>query len=187
MSTDQWELRTKERENGMSMPPSSTTWEEETIARLRNAKNQLAVAEQQKREAEEALSKLGGYIQALETVLEMDRQSRGIKINGSGRVDPEVLRSKSIREALIEIAARQHGLLAATDALDILTTAGVYKTRAEARNSVYSTLKRSKEFIKERRGVYRLSSQAQAAPRRQGGAHVPVVSRQAARMRGVND
>jgi hypothetical protein len=58
--------------------------------------------------------------------------------------------------ALQEIAERQHGLISAKDALDILVTAGVYESRDRARATVYSTFHKSKHFIKERPGVYRL-------------------------------
>lgn len=137
------------------MESNGTTWEEETLARLRHAR-------EQQQQAEEEAVYWGRYADALQLALELDRQRRGIKVNGQSSIDPESLKRKSVNKALIEIAARNHGLLVTRDALHILISAGVYRDIDEARNSMYSTIRRSKDFVRERRGVYRLSDKARA-------------------------
>jgi len=135
----------------------TSTWEEETRARLGNA------IDQQKR-AEEELARWTDYRKALERSLDYDRRIRGI--NGFGNtIDPENLKKKSIRNALFEIAAANNGILVAANATQILLEAGISKDREHIRGLIYSTIYHNKRFFKkERPGHYRLTSGVIFAP-----------------------
>jgi len=135
---------------------NGATWEEETLARLRSAR-------EQRRQAEQEAAYWIQYTDALEKVVELEHQRRALSVNGEHSVDPETLRKKSIREALIEIAARNNGLLICSNALDILLQAGISQDRDQGRNAIYSALHSAKaDFRKERPGVYRLTDHARA-------------------------
>ena len=137
----------------------SPTWEEETLARLR-------YAEEQRRLAEDASGYWTRYAEALETILELDRQRRLIDVDGQFAVDPERLRATSVRKALMEIAVQKDGLLVMRDAIEILLQAGRFKDRTEARNTLYSTLSHAKRYFrKERPGLYCLAQGARASSR----------------------
>src|SRR5947208_10487456 len=148
MAGNQWAVRTFVQANGMN-GSNVKTWEEQCEARLRDAEEQLARAQAQ-------VEELTPYIEALKTVLDRDKRRRSIPVNGSGSVDPEHLKALPIRGALIEIAKLEHGLLAVTEAMTILVQAGVFQNRRHARKDLYSTLNRSKDFQKERPGIYSL-------------------------------
>lgn len=131
---------------------NGTSREEENLALLSHAKEQLGRAEDEARYWAE-------YTDALEKVVEMERRQRGIKVNGHHTLDPEDFKNKSVRECLIEIAARNNGLLVTADAAHILVEAGVYSSVKAARGTLYSTLGHSKKYFKkERRGLFRLQS-----------------------------
>lgn len=135
---------------------NGATWEEEALARLRYAQGQRKNAEQ---EAAYWIQ----YTDALEKVLELERQRRALSVNGEQSVDPEALRTKSVREALIDIAAGNKGLLVVGDAVGVLVKAAVFESRDQARNAIYSTLHNAKRsFHKERPGIYRLTARAYA-------------------------
>lgn len=128
------------------------SWEEVTLAKLHEA---LKEKEKVDIEAE----RLSRFIRALQDVLEIDKQRRGINVNGQHGFDPEQLRTKSVREALIEIAARNNGTITAKEAVQVLIQAGFYEEAKQARDTVYSTLRRSKkDFRKVRPGVFHLIS-----------------------------
>jgi hypothetical protein len=134
---------------------NGATWEEEAIARLR-------YAQEQRRQAEQEAAYWIQYTDALEKVLELERQRRAISVNGEHSVDLEVLRKKSVREALIEIAGQNNGLLICNNALDTLLRAGIFQDRDQGRNAIYSALHSAKaDFHKERPGIYRLTDRVQ--------------------------
>lgn len=133
------------------------TWEEETDARLKNAKEKQMIAEADYKRAEQEVKYWAEFADTLAKALELDRQHRGIKSNGQHLFDPESLRKKSVRESLFEIAAAHNGLLIATQAVGILVDAGVFGDREHARGTIYATISRNKRYFKrERPGVYRL-------------------------------
>jgi len=135
---------------------NGATWEEEAIARLR-------YAQEQRRQAEHEAAYWIQYTDALEKVLELERQRRAVSVNGEHAVDPETLRKKSVREALIEIAGQNNGLLICNSALDTLLRAGIFQDRDQGRNAIYSALNYAKaDFRRERPGIYRLTDRAQA-------------------------
>lgn len=142
---------------------NGSTWEEETLAGIRN---RLALAQQQRGKAEQEADYWRRHTDALEKVLELERQHRGIKINGGEAVDAEILRHKSVREALIEIGQRNNGKIVVQDAVKAFIEAGAYQTRDLARNAIYSTLGHGKKKYFERleSGVYRLKESAEGQP-----------------------
>ncbi|MEA1959109.1 MAG: hypothetical protein U9N44_05550 [Chloroflexota bacterium] len=148
-----WDEETVEiyrREKEQRRLASSSTWEEETLARL-------SYAIEQQRKAEKQLGLWIEYRKSLERSLALDRQFRGIKGQGDKEIDPESLKKKSIREALFEIAVANNGLLIATTATQILLDAGVSKDREHVRGLIYSTIYHNKRYFKkERPGHYRV-------------------------------
>jgi len=137
---------------------NGATWQEQTLAELRHAR-------QLRKELEEELAYWAEYTETLERLVEVQSRRRAVSVNGEHSVDPEALRKKSVREALIEIAARNNGLLICNNALDTLLQAGIFQDRDQGRNAIYSALHSAKaDFHKERPGVYRLTDRAQAQP-----------------------
>ena len=135
-----------------------TTWEEETNALLKQAKERLKLHQDE-------VVRWMGYVEALERVLEFNRQQRGIKAGGQTMYDPQKLMSQSIKECLIEIAAKNAGLLVVNDAVDIMVEAKIFSGREKARNSIYSNIGHyKKHFIRERPGIYRLKSVIKELP-----------------------
>lgn len=131
------------------------SWEEQTIAKLTGVREQRDRVTQEMERAKQELDQLNALSNALETALELDRQTRGVPANSQHKVDPEKLRKLSIREVLIEFAARNNGLLVAKDAVKFLLQAGMYTNVKQARDTVYPLLHRTtKYFRKERPGVY---------------------------------
>ena len=125
-------------------------WEEETTARLEYAR-------EQRKKAEAEATYWIQMADALEKIVELIRQQRGIRVNGHPVIDPESLRNKSCREALIAIGAANNGLLVTNDAAQILVDAGMYSDKEQARNTIFSNLYHHKKtFKKESPGYYRL-------------------------------
>ena len=133
------------------MNPNGTTWEEETLARLEAAR-------EEKEQAQAQVEYWARYIKALEVVLDLDRQRRTIRIGADGPAyDSGLLLKMSVKDALIEIASRNNGLLTTKEAVRILTESGRFRNRDEASSNVFSTLSHSKRYFAwERRGIYRL-------------------------------
>jgi len=141
---------------------NGATWEEEALARLRNARQEIRNLEEQRKQVDQEATHWVQYADALEKVLELEQQRRAVNVNGEQAIDPESLRKKSVREALIEIASRNNGLLVVRDALGILLRAGALHDRDQARNAIYSALHYAKaDFRKERPGIYRLTDRGQ--------------------------
>jgi hypothetical protein len=141
---------------------NGATWEEMTEAKLREARQREDNIRKQQKQLESEATYLSDYTNSLAKVLELDRQQRGIRVKGRGQVDPENLLKMSVREALIEIATANDGLLVVTMAVQIMVNAGYYQDREHARNSIYAALYHAKkDFIRERPGVYGLLPRAQ--------------------------
>jgi len=142
---------------------NGATWEEEALARLRNARQEIRNLEEQRKQVDQEATHWVQYADALEKVLEWEQQRRTVTVDGEQAFDPEGLRKKSVREALIEIAGRNNGLLVVQDALSILLRVGAVQERDQGRNAIYSALNYAKaDFRRERPGVYRLTDRAQA-------------------------
>jgi len=132
------------------------TWEEETQARLRQAREKLKEASERCKQSEMEANHWRQYVDALEKVLELDKQQRGVKVDEQHTFDPERLLRQSVRKSLIDIASANKGLLVVVDAIPILINAGVFADREHARNSIYSNLYHyKKQFAKVHPGVYR--------------------------------
>ena len=134
---------------------NGSSWQEETEARFKDAQEK---AEYHEKEAA-YWTKLR---ESLRVVLELEADHRAIKMDDMVTVDPQALRSQSVRKALIEIGARNRGLLVVKDAVGVLIEARVYDTRQVATRGVYSTLGQSKSYFKkERPGIYTLTPRAE--------------------------
>ena len=127
------------------------SWEEMTLSELRVAKEKTQHHEQE-------LQRWQTYAQALETALELRKQLRSIPVNGHQTIEQDQFLQISIRESLKEIGARNQGIIVAKDAVRILTEAGVFLNIKSARGTVYSVLRRSKDFTKQRPGIYLLAA-----------------------------
>lgn len=75
---------------------------------------------------------------------------------GSLTLTAEDVRQKSQKQILILIASRNNGLLVANQAVKQMSEAGVFGNPENASSSVYSALKRSKEFERVGKGIYKL-------------------------------
>jgi hypothetical protein len=68
----------------------------------------------------------------------------------------EDVRDKSQKQILVLIALRHNGLLVANQAVKQMSEAGVFGNPENASSSVYSVLKRSPEFERVGKGIYKL-------------------------------
>jgi hypothetical protein len=133
------------------------TWEEETNYMLQQEKEKVRALESEKVKIDADLAKRKEYISALERIIELNKQQRGIKRNGLGTFDPEKFLKQSVKNSLLDIAAKNDGLLIVNEAVTILIEAKVFTDRDHARNSIYSNINHYKKYFgKERPGVYRL-------------------------------
>ena len=125
-------------------------WEEETIARMKHAKEQQLKTEQEAAYWKELAD-------ALEKTVTLIQRQNGQKANGYSTRDEGDIRQKSCREALHEIAKANDGLLVTTEAAKILIDAGMFQDGEQARNNIFTTLHHDKKsFRKEKPGHYRL-------------------------------
>ena len=139
--------------NGMN----GITWEEQTQARLDEARDKERRAREQQRGFEQVANHWAEYANTLAKVLELAREHGTIKLSGQHQIDSESLRKKSVREALIDIAVANNGLLVCTTAAQVLVDANVFADREHARNSIYAALHSAKRYFKkERKGIYQL-------------------------------
>ena len=131
---------------------SGITWEEETVIRIKDARDK------QTYHGKEA-NRWGEYADTLTKALEMSKEQKSIKSNGRHGLDVEKFRMMSIREALTEIASSNNGLLIVNDAVTSFVEIGLFNNRESARNSIYTNLYHYKKlFRKERPGIYMLVS-----------------------------
>jgi len=138
---------------------NGTTWEEQTIARLRYARERQKQAGVVRRQSEKDEKYWQEYADSLEKVMELERQQGVVKANGYPILDPEHLRRQSVRENLIEVSKANNGLLVVNEAVTILVDADVFVDRESARNSIYANLYHNRRFFKKKRpGIYQLST-----------------------------
>ena len=89
---------------------------------------------------------------------------RALELDGSeDDENPNVINAagKSVNRNLIELARRNNGILETREAIDPLVKAGIYGSREEANDGIHSTLRRSKDFIRIDRGIYRYVKRSQ--------------------------
>jgi len=128
------------------------TWEEETEAMLREAKERL-------KKAENEAVYWRKYVETLTELLALRDKNPSIKVKEGYPFDAEKLMKQSVKDSLIDIATARNGLLVVTEAVSILINAGVFGDREQARNSIYANLSHNKKkFKKERPGIYRLNN-----------------------------
>jgi len=138
---------------------SNTPAHEEHIAEwVEYEKEQLKKAEQQRQEAEARVNQIKAFIEAGEKVLRIGKELNAAR-SENAVLDTSGFRGVSVRNALVEIARRNNGILVIKEAVKTLQQAGVFTTAKAARGTVYSTASRSgKDFQKKSPGVYMLIS-----------------------------
>lgn len=147
------------------------TWEEHTRAQLERAK-------EQGQRAHALLDYWSQRRSALEKVLELAAQEIVILQNGKAATTLAELRNMSVNDSTKVIARQSAGFLVTKDAAKTLVQAGVFGSIKEARENIYTTIRRSADFERVRRGVYRLlrpdevkpqpQVSPQSSPQRQG-------------------
>ena len=149
--------------------PNGSTWEEETLSRLREARDKQKHAQEIIKDVENDIKYWGEYASSLERTIELYRKKQGIDTLGNQTLDAERLRTQSTWANLVDIISANNGLLVVIDAVTILVEAKVFADREHARNVIYSTLnshKRDVEWI--RQGMYRLRKQGERIPKQKG-------------------
>jgi hypothetical protein len=106
------------------------------------------------------LAAIENEIEAVATTARLIRET-GEGFESASEVKPSViprdLSGKSAREACIEIAKKNGGVVRVADAKDALVSAGILKSGKNTWAIVYTTLKRSNEFEKGKKsGEFRL-------------------------------
>jgi hypothetical protein len=134
---------------------SRITWEEETRARLEQArkeqKEEQIIAERHFNNAKRCEE----IVDALEKILRlMPSQGRSV-VSGTDLMNSEQLSQSSTWENLNTIMDAKNGLLVVNEAVDFLVRMKVFANRKHARNVIYSTLySHKKDVIKVREGIY---------------------------------
>jgi hypothetical protein len=132
------------------------TWEEETEAKIKDAREKQMRAEQQQAQAQKEVQYWRDIAETLEKGLKLIRQTQQVKLAGQPSLDSERLLTQSVHSSLIDIALANNGLLTVVEAVSILVNAGVFTDREHARNSIYSNLNHyKKQFKWIRRGIYK--------------------------------
>lgn len=153
------------------------TWEEETRIRLGRAKEALDSAKNE-------LNRRSEHVSALEKVLELE--AKGLStVSKASSIDYAALRNMSVNDACVKLAQDNGGVLLTKTAIKKLCEAGVFQSANEARDNLYSTLKRSKGFRKERPGVWHLihvSGRVQSPPTPKNDKPVEAVTKVIERM-----
>ena len=110
--------------------------------------------------AEQELSRLHELKAAYEAVLRLDTGDDGKPFN---HVNPD---GKPVNAHLIVLARRNDGILETREAIAQLVEAGIYESRVDANDGIHTTLRRSKDFEKVGRGIYRHIHRFQDIPNR---------------------
>jgi hypothetical protein len=135
-----------------------STFENVTIALWRHLKAKKEAM--QERHARE-LAEVEKEIEAVHTTLRLLKESTNPEveqIEPTPQQIPNDLVGKSAREACIEIAKRNGGLVRVSDAKKALVAAGILKESKNTWSAVYTTLHRSKEFEKVTGSEFRLTT-----------------------------
>ena len=136
---------------------SRITWEEGTLAKIKEARAKQLEAQNLMKQAQEDDKFWGEYADTLERGLALDKERYKIHPNGHQVRLPEHFRQQSTWESLRDITNSNNGLLIVSDAVTILVDAGVFESREHARNVIYSTLySHKKDVDKVRHGIYQL-------------------------------
>jgi len=140
------------------------TWEDQTLAKLNEAKAKQKEAEAKIEEAEREIEHWKEYVATLQKILELSKEKQ------LDSYFVERLRKQSTWNNLVDIMQSQKGLLSVIDAVSILVDAKVFNDREHARNVIYSTLYSHKNDLhKIQEGVYQLvdkSTHAQISTKR---------------------
>jgi hypothetical protein len=154
------------------MVTGRTSWEEETLARIKEAKNKQLEAQNLIEKAQEDVQFWSEYVAALEMGLNLDKERYKMTSTSSKIHLSEHFKQQSTWENLLDLMKDNNGILIVTDAVTILVEAGAFTEREHARNVIYSTLySHKKEMNKIRHGVYQLKGESTNA------IHVPVRTR----------
>ena len=109
------------------------------------------------REQETALEATRGKIEAVQQTLELLRERYGLPAaQPEHKFDIEALRGKSLLQALIAIAESNSGLVKVNEAKRTLLEAGFGGRPKTAYQRITSALVRSKRFVHDGPGEYRL-------------------------------
>ncbi len=144
---------------------NNTQFESEVLALLHrlNARKEQIQAQYSKE-----LAEIDRRIEAVQITAQELRQSGAAETKpgflAAGFVVPTNLRGKNVREACIEIAKQNHGLLKISPAAKALIDFGVIRKKKHAWGATYTTCVRSKEFEKDSApGTFRLVSSREPA------------------------
>jgi hypothetical protein len=124
-----------------------------------NAKKEKIQAEYSKQIAD-----VDRQIEAVQTTARLLRESgESVQSIASGIAVPTSLRGKSVREACVEIAKLNGGIIKIGDVTPILKSTGVIKNKKHAWGATYTACARSKDFEKDETapGTFRLVSNKQ--------------------------
>ena len=139
------------------MVMNGTNWEMELRSRVEYGKENLKKIKEEKPSVDERMEYWQEYVSALEKILKLESNHNGIRLIESDILNPENLKNISVKDAMIEIARVNNGLLVVVDAATALINAGMFEDRDHARNSIYSNIGHYRNYFqKERAGVYRL-------------------------------
>jgi hypothetical protein len=136
-------------------------FESEVLALLRRFS---AKKEQIQAQYSRELAEIDRKIEAIQITAQELRQSAATdaktELSSDEFVIPPGLRGKNVREACIEIAKQNHGLLKISPASKALVDFGVIQKRKHAWGATYTTCVRSKEFEKDSKtpGTFKLIS-----------------------------
>jgi len=100
-------------------------------------------------------------LQTVQTTARLLRESgEGVQSSATGIVVPANLRGKSVREACVEIAKLNGGVVKIGEATEVLKSVGVIRSKKHAWGATYTACARSKDFEKEPSspGTFRLIS-----------------------------
>ncbi|GAH62652.1 unnamed protein product, partial [marine sediment metagenome] len=128
-----------------------SSWEAQTLEIIR-------LIEQDLIEAQSQLEYLAAARESLEGALRIYRKRIGSQYGRAVQsIRPKEFEGKSIREMLRMIAERNDKVIVVKDTVKLLKEVNVFGNPLHADSIVYSTLGRSREFIKVGRGIYRLN------------------------------
>lgn len=139
------------------MVMNGTSWEMELRSRVEYGKENLKKVKEEKRSVEQRVEYWQEYVSALEKILILESNHNGIRLKEGDILNSDILKNISVKDAMIEIARVNNGLLVVVDAATMLINAGMFEDRDHARNSIYSNIGHYKNYFqRERAGVYRL-------------------------------
>lgn len=136
-------------------------WREQTLELLARVRSEIA-------EVEQSMIRLRTTEWGIEQALKAYDKRMNAETGGEYHpLTPEEIGNKSQKEILEIIAHRGNGILLAKQAVRLMKDANLFPTPENASSQVYNVLRRNSEFVRVRKGVYRLASptEANAHPR----------------------